>query len=63
MNCFGKIECEIKEMSIELSFELDGWGELSIVMGVGFFDYMLDLFLKYGFFDFLVNVKGDLYVD
>lgn len=52
-----------KETDISLELSLDGSGKSSINTGIGFFDHMLDSFVRHGFFDMKLSVKGDLYVD
>ena len=52
-----------KETDISLSIDLDGKGNAKISTGIGFFDHMLDGFSRHGFFDLMVQVKGDLHVD
>lgn len=51
------------ETDIKISFNIDGSGKSNINTGIGFFDHMLILFSKHGFFDLDVVCKGDLYVD
>lgn len=52
-----------KETDISLHLNLDGTGSSSINTGIGFFDHMLDGFVRHGLFDLKVNVAGDLAVD
>ena len=52
-----------KETEISISIDLDGTGKSQINTGIGFFDHMLEVFAKHGFFDLICNVKGDLNVD
>lgn len=52
-----------KETDITVDLEIDGRGESQISTGIGFFDHMLTGFARHGFFDLIVNVKGDLEVD
>jgi imidazoleglycerol-phosphate dehydratase len=54
---------ETRETNIELSLNLYGKGESKINTGIGFFDHMLELWSRHGFFDLELTVKGDLYVD
>jgi imidazoleglycerol-phosphate dehydratase len=51
------------ETEIELSLNLDGAGAANISTGIGFFDHMLTLAARHGFFDLDVKAKGDLHVD
>jgi imidazoleglycerol-phosphate dehydratase len=46
-----------------ISIDLDGSGKSNIKTGIGFFDHMLTLFAKHGFFDLTVIAEGDLEVD
>jgi len=57
------IERKTSETDIVVKVNLDGSGESSIETGVGFFDHMLTLFAKHGFFDLEIKAKGDLEVD
>lgn len=57
------INRKTKETEINLEFCLDGSGKSQIETGIGFFNHMLDSFVRHGFFDLKLAVKGDLYVD
>lgn len=57
------INRKTKETEINLEFCLDGSGKSQIETGIGFFNHMLDSFVRHGFFDMKLAVKGDLYVD
>lgn len=57
------IERKTSETDVKLNINIDGKGEGSINTGIGFFDHMLNLFSKHGFFDLNIQAKGDLYVD
>ena len=52
-----------KETDITLSITLDGTGESVVHTGIGFFDHMLILFARHGFFDLTVDCRGDTQVD
>ena len=52
-----------KETDINLLLNLDGRGYAEISTGIGFFDHMLDGFVRHGLFDLTCRVKGDLEVD
>lgn len=52
-----------KETQIELIFNLDGSGKADIHTEIGFFDHMLNNFVRHGLFDMMLKVKGDLEVD
>jgi imidazoleglycerol-phosphate dehydratase len=57
------VQRKTRETDITLSLALDGSGESSIDTGVGFFDHMLTLFARHGFFDLTVTCRGDTRVD
>lgn len=57
------IERKTSETDITVRLNVDGTGESKIETGVGFFDHMLTLFAKHGFFDLQISAKGDLEVD
>lgn len=59
----AKIERNTKETQISLELNLDGTGTAIIESGIGFLDHMLNSFAKHGFFDLMLDVNGDLYVD
>ena len=52
-----------KETDITVSLNLDGTGQSQVNTGIGFFDHMLEGFSRHGFFDLVVEIKGDLQVD
>lgn len=52
-----------KETDISLMINIDGTGKSEIDTGIGFFDHMLVLFARHGFFDLTVKCKGDTEVD
>lgn len=52
-----------KETDIKVSLNLDGTGKSRVNTGIGFFDHMLEGFSKHGFFDLMMEIKGDLNVD
>lgn len=57
------IERKTAETDIVIDFNLDGSGKADIDTGIGFFDHMLNSFVRHGFFDLSCKVKGDLFVD
>ncbi|MCX5724352.1 MAG: imidazoleglycerol-phosphate dehydratase HisB [Nitrospirae bacterium] len=52
-----------KETDIHVSWALDGSGQGKIDSGIRFFDHMLELLAKHGFFDLSVKAKGDIDID
>lgn len=51
------------ETDIELTFNLDGFGNSELDTGVGFLEHMLTLFAKHGRFDLTLRCHGDTQVD
>ena len=51
------------ETDITLKLNIDGAGKYDIDTGIGFFDHMLELMTKHGFFDLTVKAIGDVNVD
>ena len=51
------------ETDIELKLTVDGDGKATLKTGVPFFEHMLTLFTRHGFFDLEVRAMGDLPVD
>ena len=52
-----------KETQIRVSVDLDGSGASSVSTGIGFFDHMLESFIRHGGFDIEIETKGDLHID
>ena len=52
-----------KETDIRVEWTLDGSGQGKIDTGIRFFDHMLELLAKHGFFDLTVQAKGDIDID
>jgi imidazoleglycerol-phosphate dehydratase len=59
----AQIARDTAETKISVLFTIEGSGTATIETGVGFFDHMLHLFTKHGFFDLELSAAGDLYVD
>ncbi|MCK5734106.1 MAG: imidazoleglycerol-phosphate dehydratase HisB [Candidatus Latescibacteria bacterium] len=59
----AQIERKTAETDIALEFSVDGAGAYEIRTGIGFFDHMLGLFARHGFFDLKLVAQGDLDVD
>ncbi len=52
-----------KETEIKVAWKLDGQGKYSIATGIPFFNHMLELFARHGFFDLNIEARGDTDVD
>ena len=52
-----------KETDIQVEWTLDGSGQGKIDTGIRFFDHMLELLSRHGFFDLTVQAKGDIDID
>lgn len=63
MSRTATVQRKTRETDITLTLALDGVGESSIETGIGFFDHMLTLFSRHGFFDLNLVCKGDIQVD
>lgn len=59
----ANIKRKTNETDISLNLAVDGDGKSEINTGIGFFDHMLTLFAKHGFFDLYIEASGDLEVD
>mgnify|MGYP001035154966 FL=1 len=59
----AKVVRKTKETDIQVKWVIDGTGAYKIKTGIPFFDHMLHLFSKHGFFDLEINAKGDSDVD
>jgi len=59
----GKVKRKTKETNILVRLAIDGEGVYAISTGIPFFDHMLHLFTKHGFFDLQIEAKGDIEVD
>lgn len=51
------------ETQIQVSVNLDGQGESSLVTGVPFFEHMLDQIARHGLIDLNIEANGDLHID
>lgn len=63
MERIAELTRKTRETDIKVSLNLDGTGKSQISTGIGFFDHMLEGFSKHGFFDLVMEAKGDLWVD
>lgn len=59
----ASISRHTNETKIDVQLNVDGTGQFDNKTGVGFFDHMLDLFAKHGYFDLHVRCDGDLHID
>jgi len=59
----GEVSRETNETCVNISLNLDGEGKGEINTGAPFFDHMLELFARHGFFDLTVDARGDVEVD
>ena len=59
----GEVSRETNETCVNISLNLDGEGKGKINTGAPFFDHMLELFARHGFFDLTVDARGDVEVD
>ncbi len=58
-----KLNRQTKETRIDLQLDICGEGKYDIETGIGFFNHMLELWSRHGFFDLKLKVDGDLEVD
>ena len=59
----GAIERVTSETDIKIKICLDGQGLLAGTSGVGFFDHMLELFVRHSGCNLEISATGDLHVD
>ncbi len=59
----ARVSRKTTETEIEVSLSLEGEGKAVVSTGVPFLDHMLNLFARHGWFDLMVQAKGDLEVD
>ncbi|MEI6153211.1 MAG: imidazoleglycerol-phosphate dehydratase HisB [Deltaproteobacteria bacterium] len=59
----ASVERKTKETTVKVQWVIDGEGSYEISTGIPFFDHMLHLFAKHGFFDLSLDAKGDTDVD
>jgi imidazoleglycerol-phosphate dehydratase len=52
-----------KETEIRVRWKLDGEGAYRVSTGIPFFNHMLELVARHGFFDIEIEAKGDIEVD
>jgi imidazoleglycerol-phosphate dehydratase len=59
----SEVTRKTKETEIRIRWKLDGDGVYHISTGIPFFNHMLELFTRHGFFDLDVEAKGDIEID
>ncbi len=63
MNRRAKIERKTAETAILLDLNIDGSGRSDLQTGLPFFDHMLNLWCRHGFFNLIIRAEGDIEVD
>jgi imidazoleglycerol-phosphate dehydratase len=58
-----RIERKTSETAVLLDLNLDGSGKANLKTDLPFFDHMLELWCRHGFFDLDIKSEGDLEVD
>ncbi len=59
----AEIERKTLETRIKVRLNLDGSGRSSLVIGVPFFEHMLEQVARHGLLDLEIEAQGDLHVD
>jgi imidazoleglycerol-phosphate dehydratase len=59
----SEVNRRTKETEIRIRLNLDGGGKNEMSTGIPFFDHMLTLFAVHGFFDLVIDARGDIEVD
>ncbi len=52
-----------KETEIQIEWAIDGEGTYNVSTGIPFFNHMLELFARHGFFNLTLQAKGDIEID
>jgi len=63
MGRLSEVSRKTKETEIRVRWELDGEGRYKIATGIPFFNHMLELVARHGFFNVEVEATGDIDVD
>ena len=63
MNRTAELARNTKETQIRIVLDLDGTGVSRVSTGIGFYDHMLESFIRHGGFDATIETKGDLHID
>lgn len=59
----AEISRKTRETDIVARLRIDGSGRSRVNTGVPFLDHMLDSFARHGFFDLIIEARGDLQID
>jgi imidazoleglycerol-phosphate dehydratase len=59
----GEITRKTRETEISVRWVLDGDGSYDVSTGIPFFNHMLELFSRHGFFDLELKATGDIDID
>ena len=59
----SEVARKTKETEIRVRWKLDGEGAYEVATGIPFFNHMLELFARHGFFDLEVEAAGDIDID
>ncbi|MCX7642262.1 MAG: imidazoleglycerol-phosphate dehydratase HisB [Armatimonadetes bacterium] len=59
----AEVERQTAETKVKVNLNLDGTGKVQVDTGVGFFDHMLNTFLRHAWFDATVWARGDTHID
>ena len=52
-----------KETQVRVALDLEGSGKSRVSTGIGFYDHMLESFIRHAGFDAQIETKGDLHID
>lgn len=59
----AEVERQTAETKVKVTLNLDGTGKVQVDTGIGFFDHMLNTFLRHAWFDATVWARGDTHID
>jgi imidazoleglycerol-phosphate dehydratase len=60
---YASLHRATKETDVTVEWSIDGSGQGKIETSIRFFDHMLELLARHGFFDLTVLAKGDIDID
>ncbi len=63
MSRIADVQRKTSETDVMISINVDGTGDAIVGSGNGFFDHMLNAFLKHGLFDGNIKCLGDIEID